>query len=145
VTKRGPQHWTDGWDGYPWARAQLLDSLAASGATNPVVLGGDVHTNYVANLHVRPGEADSPVIAAEFCGTSISAHGSDAKRVAAVREANPHIRYADGSRRGYVLLDFGRDRLEARLRVVDTVKRQDAGISTAATFGVRAGRPGIEE
>jgi alkaline phosphatase D len=143
-TAKGLQHWTDGWDGYPWARARLLDSLSRSGATNPVVLGGDVHANYVANIHARPDEAGSPVIAAEFCGTSISALGPDPKRVMAIRDANPHIRYADGSRRGYVVLDFGRDRLEARLRVVDTVKRADAGISTAAAFTVAAGRPGLE-
>ena len=143
-TDRGRQHWTDGWDGYPWARARLLESLVKSGAANPVVLGGDVHANYVANLHARPDDGDSPVIAAEFCGTSISAPGPNPKLVAAIRDANPHIRYADGSRRGYALLDFGRDRLEARLRVVDTVASRDAGISTAATFAVTAGRPGLE-
>jgi alkaline phosphatase D len=143
-TAKGLQHWTDGWDGYPWARARLLDSLAKSGAANPVVLGGDVHTNYVANLHARPDDPGSPVLAAEFCGTSISAAGSSPKLVAAVREANPHIVFADGSKRGYALLEFSRDRLETHLRVVDTVKRPDAGLSTAATFTVRAGRPGIE-
>jgi len=142
--KDGIQHWTDGWDGYPLARAKLLDSLAKSGAANPVVLGGDVHTNYVANLHARPEDPGSPVLAAEFCGTSISAAGSGAKLVAAVRDANPHIKFADGSKRGYALLEFSRDRLETRLRVVDSVKQPDAGVATAATFNVRAGRPGIE-
>jgi alkaline phosphatase D len=140
---KGELHWTDGWDGYPWARARLLESLARSRAANPVVLGGDVHANYVANLRVRPQDRGSPVIAAEFCGTSITAQGMDAKRIAAIRDANPDIVFADGSRRGYALLDIGRDRLETRLRVVDTVKRADAGISTAATFTVAAGRPGV--
>jgi alkaline phosphatase D len=145
VTAKGPRYWTDGWDGYPWARERLLGSLARGGAANPVVLGGDVHANYVANLHAQPHDANSPVIAAEFCGTSISALGPDSKRVAAVREANPHIRFADGSKRGYVVLEFGRDRLETRLRVVESVKRADADVATAATFTVRAGRPGIED
>ena len=141
---RGEQHWTDGWDGYPWARARLLESLAQGAAANPVVLGGDVHANFVASLHARPGEADSPVIAAEFCGTSITSQGPDARRTAAILDANPHIKYGDGSRRGYALLDLDRERLEARLRVVDTVKRRDAGVSTAATFTVTAGHSGVE-
>lgn len=141
---RGPLHWTDGWDGYPRARARLLESLAKSGAANPVVLGGDVHAHYVANLHLRPEDPGSPVVAAEFCGTSITSPGPDAKRVAAILEANAHIRFGDGSRRGYALLDLGRERLEARLRVVKTVKRPDAGVETAATFTVAAGRPGLE-
>ena len=142
---KGVRHWTDGWDGYPRARERFLDALVASGAANPVVLGGDVHANYVANLHARPGDAASPVVAAEFCGTSISAQGPSARSVAALREANPHIRFADGSRRGYGLFDLRRDRLEARLRVVETVKLSNAAVSTAATFTVDAGRPGVAE
>ncbi len=142
-TEKGVQHWTDGWDGYPWARARLLDSLARSGASNPVILGGDVHANYVANIHARPDDAASPVLAAEFCGTSISSEGPSPKLVAAIRDANPHIKFADGSKRGYITLRAGRESLEAKLRVLDTVARTDAEVSTAATFTVLAGRPGI--
>ena len=142
-TERGMQYWTDGWDGYPAARERLLAALAKSGAANPVVLGGDVHTNYVADVHARPGDPGSPVVAAEFCGTSITSQGGGRKLVQSIREANPHIHYADGSRRGYAMLDIGRERLEARLRVLDSVARRDAEVSTAARFTVLAGRPGI--
>lgn len=140
----GRQYWTDGWDGYPWARARLLESLERSRAANPVVLGGDVHANFVADLRVRPEEADSPVVAAEFCGTSVTSEGPTAKRVARIREANADIRYANGGERGYVLLDIAADRLEARLRTVESVTQPGAGISTTATFSVAAGRPGLE-
>ena len=142
-TDKGTMFWTDGWDGYPAARQRLLEDLAKSGATNAVVLGGDVHTNYVADVHARPGDPASPVIAAEFCGTSITSQGGSRKLVESIRKANPHFRFADGSKRGYVLLEVGRERLEARLRVLDAVTRRDADISTAAAFTVLAGRPGI--
>jgi alkaline phosphatase D len=108
-----------------------------------VVLGGDVHTNYVADVHAQPGDPASPVVAAEFCGTSITSQGGGRKLVESIREANPHIHFADGSKRGYVLLDLARERLEARLRVVDSVASRDAAVSTDATFTVLAGRPGI--
>jgi alkaline phosphatase D len=143
MTPKGLVHWTDGWEGYPAARARLLEALAKSGAANPVVLGGDVHTNYAADIPARPGDPASPVLAAEFCGTSISSRGSSAKLVAAVRDANPQIAYADSSRRGYVMVEAGRQRLEARFRVLEDVARPDSTISTAATFTVLAGRPGI--
>ena len=143
-TDKGVQHWTDGWDGYPRARARLLQSLATSGAANPVVLGGDVHANYVANLHARPDEAGL----ARASPRNSAARPS--RRRGPTRSSWPPSAtrtrtscYADGSRRGYVMLDVGRERLEARLRVLDTVARTDAGVSTAATFTVRAGRPGI--
>ena len=40
----------DQWDGYPAARARLLDQLAAGGVENPVVLTGDIHAAGVADL-----------------------------------------------------------------------------------------------
>ena len=143
LTDNGPQNWTDGWDGYPWARAQLLEALVRTKVANPVVLGGDVHANYVADLRADPADPSSPVVATEFCGTSITSEGLGPKFIASVRAANPHIHYADASRRGYVLFDAGRERLEARLRVVDSIKQPDAGVATAAAYVVTAGTPGV--
>ena len=140
---KGRQHWTDGWDGYPWARDRLVSSLVASKAANPVILGGDVHANYVCDVHREAGRAESPVVAAEFCGTSITSQGPDAKRTGAIRDANPHIHHADGAHRGYALIDFTRESALAKLRVVETVKQPDAGVSTIASFAVEAGRPGV--
>ena len=60
--------WTDGWDGYPAARQRLLDTLRASGAANPIVLSGDVHTFYAAELRrdpTGPARAGNPVVARE--------------------------------------------------------------------------------
>ena len=37
-----------------------------------VVLGGDVHSNYVADLKADFDDPRSPVVASEFCGTSIT-------------------------------------------------------------------------
>ena len=145
ITKGERHHWTDGWDGYPDARARLLADLAASKAPNPVVLGGDVHANYVGDLRREPEKEGSPVVAAEFCGTSITSQGPDVKRTGAIREANPDLRFADGSRRGYVRIDFGPKRLDTALRVVETVKKADAPIGTAAHFAVEAGRPGVQD
>jgi alkaline phosphatase D len=143
-TDKGRQHWTDGWDGYPQARARLLESLATSRAANPVVLGGDVHANYLCDLHRHPDRPDSAIVASEFCGTSITSQGFDPKRIQAIRAGNPHIHFADGTRRGYGLVEFGRASALAKLRVVETVKKPDAGISTLASFAVEAGKPGIQ-
>ncbi|HWH81801.1 MAG TPA: alkaline phosphatase D family protein, partial [Burkholderiaceae bacterium] len=45
----GATYWTDAWDGYPAARARLLDAVAKRAVPGLVVLGGDVHSNYVAD------------------------------------------------------------------------------------------------
>ena len=134
------KRWTDGWDGYPAAREKLLASMQRTRLANPVVLGGDVHANYVADLRMRP---DGPIVAAEFCGTSITSQGPGHDKTAGIRSINPHIHFAEGTRRGYVVLDFTPARTEARLRVVGTVKEKESPVSTRATFVVEDGQPGV--
>ena len=142
---KGPVVWTDGWDGYPAARERLLKSIVDHRPSNPVILGGDVHCALHANVHARPGVPDSPVVAAELVSTSITSQGPGARSSEALRGANPHIRHADGTVRGYHLLEIGREGLQARVRGVATVKQPDAAVSTVATARVAAGRPGLAE
>ncbi|HET9471071.1 MAG TPA: alkaline phosphatase D family protein, partial [Usitatibacter sp.] len=139
---RGLLHWTDGWDGYPEARGRLLRTIAERRVPNAVVLGGDVHANYVADLHLDPERPETPIVATEFCGTSITSQGIRADIVKAIAGANPHIRFAESTHRGYVVLDFARDSAQARLRVVESVKKEDSPVSTRATFTVEEGSPG---
>jgi len=137
-------YWTDGWDGYPAARRRLLESVTASNARNPVVLGGDVHATFVADLRLDFERPDTPVVATEFCGTSITSQGPDAKRVAQMLERNPHIHFANGSKRGYLLMDVTAQRMETKLRAIETVKRHDAGIETLASWIVEDGKAGAK-
>jgi alkaline phosphatase D len=55
---------------------------------------------------------------------------------------NPHIRFFDGNRRGYLHCKLDRSQLRADLQVVTTVSRSDAPQSTFASFVVEHGRPG---
>ena len=140
---KGRQYWTDSWDGYPAARERLIGSIIERKPANPVILSGDVHANFVSNVHAEPGRAASPVVATEFCGTSISSRGPNPKRVREILEANPHIKLGDGSKRGYGVLEISRDRLDACLRVVDSVKVPASPVSTLATFTIKDGRPAL--
>jgi alkaline phosphatase D len=135
---------TDGWDGYPVSRRRLLDSIAGHGVSNPVVVGGDLHAFFVADLHREPGR-DSPVVAAEFVGTSITSQAAAQGYYDALRGANPHLRLADGRRRGYLLFTLLKDRLEADLMGLDDVAREDSVIARQARFIVEAGRPGAQD
>ncbi|APV50350.1 hypothetical protein BWI17_11990 [Betaproteobacteria bacterium GR16-43] len=141
-TEAGPKTWTDGWDGYPAARERLLTQLSDGRAANPVILGGDVHCGYVANVHAN-ARPDSRVVAAEFCATSITSQGPSVNVVQGILGLNKHMRYGNPTQRGYTRLDLTRERLEARMRVIETPKRADAAVSTDATFYVEAGKPGL--
>jgi alkaline phosphatase D len=129
----------DSWDGYPPARRRLFDSIAGRQLRNPVVLGGDLHAFYVADLQAEPG---SPVIASEFVGTSITSQAAGPAYYQGLRAANPHLRHADGRQRGYLRITLTAQRLQADLMGLDDVRRADSGISRQAGFIVEAGRPG---
>lgn len=46
----GNSLWNDGWDSYSAARSRLTDSLRQQQVANPVVLGGNVHENWVGHV-----------------------------------------------------------------------------------------------
>ena len=141
-TDRGVMHWTDGWDGYPAARERLLRTLAERRAANPVILGGDVHAAFAADVpaQARPGNAP---VATEFVCTSITSGGTPPRLLEAMRAVNPHVRYANSATRGYTVLEISARRLEARMRAVQSVKSRDAAIRTDFTATVESGRPGL--
>ncbi len=136
------RYWTDGWDGYPAARKKLLESVAAARLANPVVIGGDVHHFAVADLKTDFDDPAAPVVASEFCGTSITSQARAQKSLDAQRADNPHIKLAEGRYRGYVRVDVDRKKLKADLRAMATVTERDAGCDTLASFLVESGRPG---
>ncbi|HXJ08629.1 MAG TPA: alkaline phosphatase D family protein, partial [Burkholderiales bacterium] len=137
----GKQFWTDGWDGYPVARQRLLNSIQSSRARNPIVLGGDVHMHWVADLKPDFDDPKSPVVASEFCGTSITSQGPSQKQIDDRMPDNPHVKYGSG-RRGYVRVEVTPQRLLADLRGMDTVKVRDAACSTLKSFAVEDGKAG---
>jgi alkaline phosphatase D len=138
----GQTFWTDGWDGYPVSRSRLLDFIAARRPTNPLVVGGDVHSFWVCDLKPDFDDPRSPVVATEFCGTSITSQGRPQDRVDAARADNPHVKFANADKRGYVRLEITPERCEARLRALDSAKKRSSSVATLATFVVEHGRPG---
>jgi alkaline phosphatase D len=136
--------WNDGWDGYPAARTRLTAALQRHRVPNVVVLGGDVHENWVGHVLADYAQADSAVVGVEFCGTSITSHAGKTERSAEQLRRNPHFIFADSRYRGYGLASFSAKALEVQLRVLDDVTRQDAAVSTLASFRVQAGSSRLE-
>lgn len=134
--------WTDGWDGYPAARSKLLADIQAKELSNPVVIGGDVHYHAVADLKLDFDDPRSPVVASEFCGTSVTSQSFAPERVARAAAANAHFKLADARYRGYVRVTLSDKALRADLRAMETVSTPDAACSTLASFVVENGRPG---
>jgi alkaline phosphatase D len=142
----GQQLWNEGWDGYDRARRRLTDSLQRHAVRNPVLLGGDVHENWVGHVKADYADAGSATVGVEFCGTSISSRSSDtavAKTPERLAE-NPHLVFGDARYRGYGLAEFTPERLSVTLRAVQDVTRADSAVNTLAGFTLLQGRSQIE-
>jgi alkaline phosphatase D len=135
---------SDGWDGYPAARTRLTDALQRHAVSNPVILGGDVHANWVGHVKADYSRPDSASIGVEFCGTSITSRGGGNDRLAEVLAKNPHFVFADRERRGYGVAEFTAMQLTTTLRVLTDVTRADSATYTLAQFEVQTGRAVIE-
>ncbi|MET0982085.1 MAG: alkaline phosphatase D family protein [Telluria sp.] len=138
--------WTDGWDGYPVARKRLLDTLVSSGAKNPLVLAGDVHTFYASELRrdfSRPASKANPVVAAELCGTSITSSSRPQYRTQENVERNPHMLYGRSDRRGYMLVQVTPKAARAQFMALDNVRDARSGQAQVAAFGMTDRLPGV--
>jgi alkaline phosphatase D len=135
---------TDSWDGYKASRDRVLAGIRRAQTSNPVILTGDVHQHYAADLKADFADPASPVVASEFVGTSISSggDGNDNVQAAALRE-NPWIKY-NANRRGYVRIDMDRRRLRADMQILPFVKQSGAPVSTGAAFVLEDGERGLK-
>jgi alkaline phosphatase D len=134
----------DVWDGYVPARQRLYSRLKETRASNPVILSGDVHVHFGADLKMDYADPKSETIGVEFTNTSISASG-DGADVAAnweqIRSANPHIRY-HSARRGYIACTATPDTMRADFKVMERVTIPEAPIRIGGSLIVEAGRKG---
>jgi alkaline phosphatase D len=137
--------WHDAWDGYPAARQRLLKAWRDAGTRNPVVFTGDWHSTFVNDIHADFDKPETPVVASEFVGTSISSNGDRevyGPYYGPMIKHNPHIKYFDGDQRGYQVATVRPHELRVDLRMVGSIASRVSAVRTAASFRVADGVPG---
>jgi alkaline phosphatase D len=128
----------DAWDGYVSCRDRVVDSWVAGGVRNAVVLSGDVHNHWAADVKTRFDDPAAPVVGTELVVTSIASGGDGSEKLArtdAVLAENPHVKFFN-NRRGYVRTRITPDALRADFQVVPYVTRPGAPGQTRASFVV---------
>ncbi|GAB4079566.1 alkaline phosphatase D family protein [Modestobacter muralis] len=116
---------TDQWDGYQADQRTLLDAMAASGTTDPVVLTGDIHSSWANDLPTDWARypVDGNSVGVEFVCPSITSNGfkeslgnsaaAATATTAAFQAANPWIRHLEGIGHGFTVLDVTPERVQA--------------------------------
>ena len=136
----------DQWSGYDVARRRLMEFLASRRPSNPVVLTGDIHSNWVNDLRVDYAAEGAPVVGTEFVGTSITSggDGSDVRdNTAGMLAENASVRFFN-NQRGYVRCVITPSTWTSDYRVLEYVTHQGSPMSTRASFVVENGRPGAQ-
>ncbi|MDZ4801860.1 MAG: alkaline phosphatase D family protein [Bryobacteraceae bacterium] len=136
----------DQWSGYEVPRTRVLEFVNKARPSNPVVITGDIHSNWVADLKLDWSNVKAPAVGTEFVGTSITSGGDGADTMAAVQAVlpeNPHVHFYN-NQRGYVRCQLTPQRWQSDYRVVPFVSRQGAPVQTRATFVVESGKPGAQ-
>ncbi len=135
----------DAWDGYTASRDRIVAGLVDSPVRNAVVLTGDIHSHWAAEVRKRFDDPESQAVATELVTTSITSggDGSDSRDdTSALLAENPHIRYFSG-RRGYVRTRITADEIRADFRVLPYVSRPDAPVRTGASFVIGDREPAL--
>lgn len=140
---RGPEYFTDAWDGYPKARDRLIASLQRHRVGNPLIVGGDYHCTLACDVKADYARPESATIGTEFVGTSLTSPGMPQATVDAKVAANAHAHYGDSTRRGYLLFDMRPGGVDVAVRNMESIKTHDADCVTARRFHVEDGRPGV--
>jgi len=133
----------DKWAGYEADRRRILNFLADRKPANPVVLTGDIHTNWACNLTTDFQQPEARPVGVEFVGTSISSSG-DGLRVPRNHDnmlaENPFVKFYNAER-GYVRCSVTPREWRTDYQVVEYVTRRGAPPITRASFVVEDGQP----
>ena len=139
----------DQWDGYQPARDRVYNiikgSAGAPAVDNVVILTGDIHSAWAADLSQDPDNTNvarggydpdtgAGSHAVELITTSVTSPAINDERgvaAAALKLVNPHFKYIELDKRGYMLLDINASRVVAEWWYVDTI----AGRSGNQAFG----------
>lgn len=139
---------TDAWDGYFAARARLLQAVRDAGGPSFIVVTGDVHSSWAFDITEDPNDPDQydPETGAGSVGVEFVTPGVTSGFpvpgdgfLAVLFAANPHLKWADTTHRGYTVVDVTPDRAEAAWYHVDDVLDPDRRENLAAVYATAAG------
>lgn len=147
--KPGPDYGEsmDKWGGYETSRKTVMEFIAKRKPSNPVVITGDVHSNWTFDLKEKWFDEKSATLGSEFVGTSISSSGDGRDKLDITDQElaeNPHLKFFN-AQRGYVKCSVTQKEWRTDYRILPYVTRPGANISTRASFVIEDGKPGVQK
>jgi alkaline phosphatase D len=129
----------DQWDGYPAERDRLFNHILTNNVKDVVVITGDIHSSWANDLPTSSynGSTGGGSAGVEFVGPSVTSPGMNIPAGASlIMASNSHIKYADLSQHGFMILDINQNRVQNDWYYVPTVDYSSASYSWGQSFYV---------
>lgn len=143
----GERFSVDQWPGYDVSRKELMNFLGKEDISNPIVLTGDIHSNWVNELKVDYDRPEEKTVAVEFVGTSISSGGDGIlvpKGLEGTMRDNPFLKF-HSRERGYVTCTVSPKEWRSDYQGIEYVSKRGAPLHTRASFVVENGQRKVEK
>jgi phosphodiesterase/alkaline phosphatase D-like protein len=103
------------------------------------VLSGGLRIAQLSELRYQATkDQNTEVVGLEFSTPSLTSAGWSPERAQQVADANPHIRYVNAQKRGFLFFDVTHERLSVSLFGVENVKKQSAPVYLIDFFEVNS-------
>lgn len=141
----GLSFFLDSWDGYTSTRKRLFNHVKENKIDNFVVLTGDIHSTWVADLCPDPYDPEQynrftgeGAIGVEFVTPSITSPAlppvvGDIAAAAFVANS-PHLKFCDMVSHGFFILDVTKDRAQADWYFMDTIEKEYISHNHAVSY-----------
>jgi len=129
----------DQWDGYPAERNRVFNHILNHNIKNVVAITGDIHSSWANDLPTSSynGSTGSGSAGVEFVGPSVTSPGlSIPLGAAAIQASNSHIKYADLSQHGFMILDINTTRTQCDWYYINTIDVSSNSYSHAKSMYV---------
>jgi alkaline phosphatase D len=133
---------TDQWDGYPAERNKIYSTILDNNIQNLVVLTGDIHTSWANDL---PGtgynsSTGAGRVGVEYVDTSVTSSSLPlGVSSAIITAANPHIKWSELTRKGYLVLDVNKERTQGDWWFCTNITSSSPEVSLGAKYHVNNG------
>lgn len=131
----GASFFLDTWDGYTETRRRLFNHIEQNNIDNFVVLTGDIHSTWVADLAQDPfdrrkynGKTGDGALGVEFVTPSVTSPALPPVvgdiAAAALKASSPHLKFCDMVHHGFFILDVTEERAQADWYYVNTIEKK---------------------
>lgn len=129
----------DQWDGYPAERTRVLNHIINHNIKNVVVVTGDIHSSWANDIPTTTynGTTGAGSAGVEFVGPSVTSPGmSIPLGASAIQAANSHIKYAELSLHGFMIMDINTTRTQTDWYYINTIDQSSSAYTHAKSMYV---------